>query len=273
MMRHSWVFSACVTIAAPTAWAQEAKPAAPAAAPLPADVKALLEKVDKTIYNAQGAGMKDLSYSMVLPMLAQMGINDPIKVYWKAPDKAKVELPDALAQMMGGSEMADMQKKQMQKKALITGDSYASQLDGYSATLEKDGELSKITATTTDTTKGTTQTILWIDSNNLVVKTHQKLNQTNPMMPAELEQTITYRKEGDRYLPIELKSGEQGSAKFEYAQVNGFWFPSKLTQESAQSPMGPMQIEFKDVKVNSGIDDSFFKNDKPAASTPPDKKG
>jgi outer membrane lipoprotein-sorting protein len=268
MNRVAWVFAACVSVVLP-AWAQEAKPAAPA---LPADVKAVLDKVDQTVYNAKGAGLNDLSFSMVIPMFAQMGVTDPIKIYWKKPDLSKVEVPDALAQFMGGQEAVS---KQMGKNAQrLAGDAYSSRLEGYSTKLEKDGDLQKIVATTNDKDKDASEITLWVDSNNLVVKMSQKLTQANAMGIGEVEQSIKYEKKGDRYVPQEMQSPQAGTTKFEYEQVNGFWFPKKVTQQPPGNP-NPVEIEFKDVKVNSGLDDAFFKkSDKaPASGEKQEKKG
>ncbi len=268
MVRRNWVLSAALVLLAPLALAVGSPPAQ---SELPADVKTILDKVDVALYNARKAGLKDVSFTLDMPILQQMmqsmGVTEGIKIYWKAPDLIKVDFPEQMAMMMGGKEGANKQMGSLGK--VMAGETYSDRLKGYTAKLEKDGELDKITATTTDTTKDNSEQVLWVDAIGRVVKMRSTPTKPNPMMQGPVEQAVEYRKEGDQYLPVEMKGEKTGSVKFVYAQVNGFWLPAKMTVESPLNPMGTMEMNFKDVKANSGLEDSMFKSGEGADKTKP----
>jgi hypothetical protein len=263
-----WSLPVALALGAPAANAQEPTPPK---TDLPQEVRTLLDQVDANVYSAKAAGLKDLSYAMAHPMMP-----GPIRVYWKTPNLVKVQFPEELEE----SVPPEMKKQLAASGGRMAGERLVDLLAGYTVKHEMEGELHKLTATTSDPEKDFLEMVLWIDRTPLVAKRQMKLNRPMQGM-SQVEESIKYRKVGDKYLRSEVKSTPDTTATFEYEQVGGYWFPSKMVVTSPMNPMGSMTIEFEEVKVDTGIPASFFEStgeggSKPEKKTPmpekPEKK-
>ncbi len=242
-----------------------------AAVPAPAeDAKALLKKVDETTYYPQDHGLKDLSASLVLtggPRVSGMNII----AYWKAPDKKRcvVELPEALKNMPAAMR-GNLEKQAESYNSLVDAlvpTRKLETLDLYDYTVEKDGDLTKITGKLKEGVKKPNmpeETILWLDAAPTVVK----MTTVSKGIKSEMTK-ITYEKKGDKLLMSSMEmathSPQMAAAgmapgkmamKMEYKEIDSIWLLSALKMEGGM--MKGMGYLIKDHAVNKGVDDAVF---------------
>jgi hypothetical protein len=251
--------AACLALAAVLA-------AAPAGAE---DAKALLKKLDERTYYPQDHGLKDLSVNIVLsggPMMSGMNIVG----YWKAPDKKRcvVELPPMLKNMPGMSKDALKKQAASYNKMMdaVVPTRQADSVDLYDYTVEKDGDLTKITGKRKEGAKQEMpeQTILWIDAKPSLVKMTTVSKGTRSEMT-----NIQYDEKGGKLLmrkfemttasPQLTAAGmppQKSSMEMVYTEVESIWLLS--TVKMGGGMMGNFGYVIKDHAVNKGLPDATF---------------
>jgi hypothetical protein len=215
----------------------------------------ILAKVAKKQYLAKTSGLKSISFDIDSPMFAMMGGEMGVHYVWKAPDKEKCTMTGADNPMI---PKAMMEKQMGRLGRLCVGQSFAEEYDGFEMTAEKDGDLFKVSGTSTDETKDAKAFVLWVNSDYIPVK--QETTARKAQMGQPPTQTMEYKtaatEDGKYYLAeFTQPGGMGGGAKLNWEKVNGILI---LTSMAMNSPMGEMKMSFINMKVNEPIDDSVF---------------
>src|SRR5262249_23897474 len=132
-----------------------------AQAPNPA-VEEIAKKVQAQTYLPKESGLKDISLTINNSMMAMMGGDIAIHYWWKAPDKEKLTVSGLEDNPMVPPQALDSMKKQLVRVGrMCVGDGLVDQLKGYDCTVGKDGDLTTISAKTSDPEKFSSEVTYW----------------------------------------------------------------------------------------------------------------
>jgi len=247
----------------------EERPAPAEAAPArPYDpqVEEVLRAIDARLYSPWPQ-IRDLVFEVRMSMFEQMMPGAKIRFYFEKPDKALVRIESEGSEPVD-PEMAKVLQSQMKQQMLRFCENalfkpYLEAYRGASVTLER--ESTSIFLTVEPGPGGDfVKQVLQIGPDFLPVRA-----ETVARIPGmgEVEETSRFHYEvvdGRRRIrAIDVTNplsptGEQ-RLEFEYATVDGLVLVSRVTSESGIDLLGPMVIEFRDHRVNEGIDDSVFR--------------
>lgn len=232
--------------------------------PLPTP-QSVVQKVQDNTYFPKASGMKDITVSIDNSMLAMLGGDVLIQYMWKSPDKEVIVVKGLEDNPMVPPDAVEQMKKQFKQVGrMCVGEGIQDRLKGYDLSIAKDGENLVVTGKTADPEQMYSELSFWVSAEHVIVKQKGKL--TTPRQgQTESEQTYVLAKKDGKSYAVGSTQPDGTKATIEWADVSGIFMPIKMTIDSPRNPMGPMSLEFKDVKVNSGLDDAVFA----AAPAPP----
>lgn len=231
------------------------------------NTEAILKAINEKYYHIKRAGLKDLTCTVQLSGLRDFidtGKNQtPVQItfYWKFPDKKRVivscnppfQLPD---------------RERVEKDILVhIGNTIVSRelqeiLKDTHISLEKEGNLTKLTATLPDTSE-IRQYTLWIDDTYSIQKIHTVTGQGQ-----QIVYTFEYMKKDHKLLVSQIREHYEKFDRvihLEYTKTSGYWLISKIQTTLFDHTGKPMKqehntssIQFSNYKLNTGISDHVF---------------
>ncbi len=241
-----------VQLSAVAALALLAPASARAGEPTAAEVVA---KVQANTYLPKTVGLKDISFAIDSSMMAMLGEGVSIHFMWKAPDKEKLTLTGLEGNPMIPPEAMGVIRKQfLQLGRMCVGDGLEDRLKGYDVTMAKEGDNFVVTGKSADPDQIYSEVRFWITPAFAIVRFKGTL--ASPQMgQTENEQAYLLAQRGGKNYLVGTEQKDGRKTKLEWGEVGGIFLPTKLTSDTQ---MGEMTMEFKDVKVNSGLADSAF---------------
>lgn len=253
-----------LTFALGVAAAQQPEAPKPAERP-PQDPKAvaMLEKFDSLVYIPRAAGLKDLEFTLKLPV----GFN--VLVRWKAsPDRARADLvvpEDAPAGIKKQLEIrkstveADARKQAVPLSVTQVGE---VQRDKY-----KDDEIVLVAPNQVKIVARSEASKSAFKEHTVTFNDQGLVTLVKVVAPNNFESTIepTFAESNGKhaYQSIKTTIGRQETiVAYEYVSAGSFQFVKKITTTAKGSgdllAPPPQSIEFDGFKPNAGIDDAVF---------------
>jgi hypothetical protein len=232
------------------------EPAAPARPPQDPKALAMLEKLDSLVYSPRAAGLKDLEFTVKLP------VGFHLLLRWKAPNLLRADLvvpPDAPAQI---KKQLELSKANFEAEARKSAPSFAvTQLGEVLRDKHNGDEISlvapnevKIVARSEASKAAFKEQTLTFNEQGLVTRARMTA-------PNGLENVIepTFIEKDGKHVYQSLKTtiGKQETvAAYEYVNAGTFLMVKKITVTAKGSP--PQALEFDGFKANAGIADEVF---------------
>lgn len=234
----------------------------------------VLEKVYDQLYSPKAAGLKDVKFQLSSPMLDPMLGGGKMVFYWKADptatkDKSIMKIEGAAAD----NPMLEGMVKNISKGfvALFSGEAQkgSKQYDAYmkhsTRSLDAEGDNYVLTIKRNEDAPADLEAlrdaVMTVDK-----KTFRITKVKTAVQQQEVAIVVGYKEvdvDGKKKLILisqKMPMAQMGGdveAVTDWAKVDGIWVPQKMTQKIVAQGM-EIVMEFKDMQVNKGIDDSVF---------------
>ncbi len=233
--------------------------AAKSTAPDP-QIEEILKKSEKAIYSIY-RDVKDMEFDLALPMLESLAPGLKMTILWKKGE-AKLEtsgdVPEGpLSQLIA---QFDAQKTDIARMILQPPD--LVKFEECDVTYSKDGSNHKFVAVAPEGKRlNFVKRTLVIGPNYLPVSAESEVDKPNM---GRLTETTTFhydlKEDGRSVLTSVDATNPMGSQKFtmEYARSGERLTLAKVEISSEANPMGPMVMEFRNLKLNQNLADDRF---------------
>lgn len=275
MRRAAWAAAVWGVVGAPAgrlppAFAEPAPSPPGATAPAPGekvDAEAVLDRVEKRLYHPADHGLKDLSAGVRADMLRDMGEGTVVQVrfYWKAPSRRRVRFEGL------GDLPPEARRYVAIAEGQIRGLAFLAVREKFSAMREDavfaaaaEGDLVRVVARRRPESKAAgraEETVFWVDREDRVVRVASRTGAT------ESEAKVTYVEKEGKLLQETLtvraiRRDEQTPEtviSFEHVRVGTWWLVSRIRYAVGEQTSF---LEFEDWRVNEGVEDAVFEEEK-----------